>query len=283
MRRGCPPEAWCASLWHGCLSMAWVPRRGVSATMVVHLVPEPAQSFSRVRHTLCFWFAWMAIPSISVSTRRRPAFPFAVTGAVAASRVRRGGSRHHKGYGFLFEQGNDFLEHVQAYISFIAVVRGTTTAPAFAEAVITSSLVSRHVYLSPRILNHGVLLMMTLVIQVAKVAITTSSLPGASLATRCPARARQRLLRRVLVDSFSSVTTCPRPALSFFAAVTDAITSSSLAGAVVTWETVSQSGTATTSSTSGASVGVPRPMGKTYGKNRSTVTLFQSTIKKLRC
>ena len=44
---------------------------------------------------------------------------------------------HHLGDGFLFEQGNDFVERVQVYVSFVAVVRGTITASAFAEAVIT--------------------------------------------------------------------------------------------------------------------------------------------------
>ena len=42
-------------------------------------------------------------------------------------------------------------------------------------------LVSRKVCLSPRIRNHGVPLVMSLVIQVAKVAITASSLPGAAI------------------------------------------------------------------------------------------------------
>ena len=54
-----------------------------------------------------------------------------------------------------------------------------------------------------------------------------------------------------------SVSTCSELIFSFVAFVRDAIAASSFAGAVITWETVSRSGTARTSSTVAALLDVP--------------------------
>jgi len=57
--------------------------------------------------------------------------------------------------------------------------------------------------------------------------------------------------------SFSTVSTCSVPTFSFVAVVKDATTGSSLSGALISWTTVSRSGTATTSETGATLVGVP--------------------------
>ena len=49
--------------------------------------------------------------------------------------------------------------------------------------------------------------------------------------------------------SFPGVSTCSKPMFSIVAVMRDATTASILADTVITWETVSRSGTATTSST----------------------------------
>lgn len=66
--------------------------------------------------------------------------------------------------------------------------------------------------------------------------------------------------------SFTSVSTCSEPTFSFVAVVRDATTASSLAGAVITWETVSRSGTATTSASGATLVGIPRGPVKLVGE-----------------
>ena len=66
--------------------------------------------------------------------------------------------------------------------------------------------------------------------------------------------------------SFTSVSTCSKPNSSFVEVSRDAVTASSTAVAVITWETVSRSGTARTSSTGAAPVGVPRDTVKFIGE-----------------
>ena len=194
-----------ASLWHRCLSVAWVPRRGVSATMVVHLVPEPAHSFSRVLHTLSLrsYVAAQACPDGTWETDSS-------SGTTTASSWT-----------------------LQAYLSFVAVVRDTIIASVFAEAVITwktaqqRQVKSRQVYLSRSIWNHGVPLAMSLVIRVARVAITNSSLPGAN------ARAVSRCGMAKNVCDEPSDPTCPSPFFPFVSTVSGAITPSSPVGAAI--------------------------------------------------
>ena len=65
--------------------------------------------------------------------------------------------------------------------------------------------------------------------------------------------------------SFPSVSACSKLTFSFVAVVRDAITASGLAEAVITWETVSRSGTAKTSSTARV-VGVLRGPVKLIGE-----------------
>ena len=70
-----------------------------------------------------------------------------------------------------------------------------------------------------------------------------------------------RLRRFVL-----SVSTCSVLIFSFVAVVRDAIAASSFSGAVITWETVSRSGTARTSSSVAAFLDVPRGLFKLIGE-----------------
>ena len=67
-------------------------------------------------------------------------------------------------------------------------------------------------------------------------------------------------------ESFTSVSICSNPNSSFVEVARDAITASSTAVAVITWETVSRSGTARASSTGAAPVGVPRDTVKFIGE-----------------
>ena len=87
---------------------------------------------------------------------------------------------------------------------------------------------------------------------------------------REPLRSHSKVWRRTLVTrdggSFPDVSTWSKPTSSLAAVVRNAITASSLAGAVITGKTVSRSGTARTSSTGAGSVSIPRGPVKSVGE-----------------
>ena len=77
--------------------------------------------------------------------------------------------------------------------------------------------------------------------------------------------------------SFLSVSTYSELTFSFVAVVRDAIAASSFSGTVITWETVSRSGTARISSTIAALLEVPRGLFKLVGELTTDSVLKPTT------
>ena len=129
----------------GCLGAAWVPFRGVSAS-----VPEPAQTFSGVLYTmpsvlrrcagLCF--QTVTCPAgdsfYSVPTCRRSTFLFALRRCYRGF-WSWGSSRYHLGDGVLFGHGNDVYD---GYMSIPSPVFQTGSKPTFSLVAAVSEAVT---------------------------------------------------------------------------------------------------------------------------------------------